>query len=874
MRYDVLKLKEKVSFCHLTLRDCGYIIKNGEKEKKDMYFKPIMLAVDGDSADLNITDNLRPQFTWAAEHSEDRRHQSAYRIVLSGDKGTKWDSGVVKSEKQNAVYSGTPFADHETLTWELFLYDDGGAESVSAKNRFMTGITGDWRADWITTPWDKEREVKYFSKEFDLCGEVKKAYLNISGIGYHSAEINGASTSDDLLQPAISNYAKQCYYTVYDVTNLLVNGKNKIEVAVGEGWRRNIGEYLANYNWRLVEFFGVPKLTLELKIEYADGREEAVLTDESWLCGHGGTVSSNLFDGETFDERIETRYTENAVKVTEDAPKMRVQSIRNIRKREKFAPKTRIKVKNGYIFDFGINIAGIGEVLIPGGTPVGTEIRFHYAENIMPDGSLDTETLRRAKVTDVFISDGRAEDRVWHTKFVYHGFRYLFVEGWHGVPDSECFRAVEVYTDVKNNSYFKCGSPIVNAIQECIVRTEKNNIHSTTTDCPQRDERMCWLNDATVRYEEAPYNFNMSRLFSKIIDDIVAEQDSAGAFTCTAPFVYGERPADPVCSSFLMAALENYLHYGNDKDIREHYNNFKAWNECLKNNSTDGIVTLSHYGDWAGPADYCDDPVDGPHSIVTPGILMSTGYHYYNYKLLQRFAELLGDDEEVRLNKSEAERVQKAFLDKWWNEHECIVDRGSQGSQAFALWLGILPENKRKAAARKLHEAVEAVGYRITTGNLTTRYLMDMLCEYGYTDDAWRIITREQYPSWGYMLQNGATTVWERFEFKRGSGMNSHDHPMYGAVGYWFYSYIAGLKPGADGWQNFKLKPYMPKDLLYAEALVETPYGNIYTKWQKQLGATDVILEVPFGCSAEVCLSWGECVTVNSGHHDFHFSED
>lgn len=450
----------------------------------------------------------------------------------------------------------------------------------------------------------------------------------------------------------------------------------------------------------------------------------------------------------------------------------------------------------------------------------------------------------------------------------------MFVEGWHGIPSADNFKAVEIYTDIKNESYFKCGSPIANAVQECIVRTEKNNIHSIATDCPQRDERMGWLNDATVRFEEMPYNFNVGTLFSKIIDDIAAEQDENGAFTCTAPFVYGQRPADPVSSSFLIAAMENLLHCGNKADIQKHYKNFKAWNECLKEHSENGIVTLSHYGDWAGPADYCGDPIDGPYSTVTPGILMSTGYHYYNYKLLERFAEILGDETEAQYNASEAERVKKAFLDKWWNEEEGIVDRGSQGSQAFALWLGILPENMQKSAARKLHEAVEAVGYRITTGNLTTRYLMDMLCKYGYTDDAWKILTREKYPSWGFMLQNGATTVWERFEFKRGSGMNSHDHPMYGSVGYWFYAYIAGLKPGKDGWQNFEVKPYLPSDLLYAEALVDTPYGNIYIKWQKQLGQTDVILEIPFGCSANVSLPWGEVVKAESGHHDYHYRED
>lgn len=839
-----------------------------------MYFKPIKMAVDGDALAGSVTDNVHPRFSWAAEHSENGMLQTAYRIVLEGDKGTRWDSGKVQTYEQKAVYAGESFKDNEVLTWRLTLYDNNGNESETSESFFVSALISGWKAEWITTPWDNEREVKCFLKKFTVKKSVRKAYLNICGIGYYSAVINGADTDEAMLQPAFSNYAKHCYYVTSDVTKLIVEGENELEVSVGEGWRRNIGEYLANFNWRPVEFFGKPKLTAELNIEYADEETERIFTDETWLCGKCGITSSNLFDGESFDERTETEYTENAVVVTDAKPKMKAQSIRPIMPKESFLPKTRIKVSGGYVFDFGVNIAGIGEIIIPGGTPKNSEIKLHYAENILPDGGLDKETLRKAKAVDVFISDGRMTERVWRTKFVYHGFRYIFVEGWHGVPELENFKAIAVYTDIKNKSYFKCGNATVNAIQECIVRTEKNNIHSIATDCPQRDERMGWLNDATVRFEEMPYNFNVCRLFPKIIDDIKAEQDADGAFTCTAPFIYGRRPADPVCSSFLIAGLENYLHYADKETVEANYKSFKAWNECLKKHSENGIVTLSHYGDWAAPADYCDEPFDGSRSIVTPGELMSTGYHYYNYKLLQRFAEIMGNSAETEYNAAEAERVKKAFLDKWWNEKECTVARGSQGSQAFALWLGILPEDKRKAAARKLHEAVESVGYRITTGNLTTRYLMDMLCEYGYTDDAWKIITREKYPSWGFMLQNGATTVWERFEFKRGSSMNSHDHPMYGAVGYWFYSYIAGLKPGENGWQSFKVKPYIPSDLLYAEALVDTPFGDIYLKWQKQLGQTDIILEVPFGCTAEVSLPWGAKAVAKAGHNDYHYAED
>lgn len=355
---------------------------------------------------------------------------------------------------------------------------------------------------------------------------------------------------------------------------------------------------------------------------------------------------------------------------------MKAQTIRPILDQEEYRPVMKTKVDGGYVFDFGVNIAGILEIRIPGNIPADREIKLYHVEGITPEGRPDFETLRDAKAMDTFISSGCADLRVWRPRFTYHGFRYLYVQGWEGVPREEDFKAIALWTDIKNKSYFRCGSSVVNQLQECIIRTEKNNLHSITTDCPQRDERMGWLNDTTVRFEALPYIFNTNRLFSKVLDDIAAEQAEDGAVTCTAPYVFGERPADPVSSSFLIAALENYLHFENTADIEKHYRNFKAWNACLKSHSDDGIVNYSHYGDWAGPADCCES-MECARSIMTPGILMSTGFHYYNYKLLAGFARILGYSQEAEENEAEALRVQKAFLGKWWDEKTGTVAQGS-----------------------------------------------------------------------------------------------------------------------------------------------------------------------------------------------------
>jgi alpha-L-rhamnosidase len=256
-------------------------------------------------------------------------------------------------------------------------------------------------------------------------------------------------------------------------------------------------------------------------------------------------------------------------------------------------------------------------------------------------------------------------------------------------------------------------------------------------------------------------------------------------------------------------------------------------------------------------------------SLGTPGILMSTGYFYYNAVLLSRFAALLGWRDEKEKYAALAEKIRQAMLAKWWDGKTGRMATGSQGCQSFALWLGILPEEGRRLAARRLHEDLEEKEYRITTGNLCTRYLMDVLTEYGYVDDAWRIVTREEYPSFGYMIQNEATTVWERFEMKKNPGMNSHNHPMYGAVGYWFYAYLAGIRPTAPGFSEAEIRPFFPEKLLSVNASVHTCRGDLTVRWIKRYGRLHLYVTVPFGTRARIVFA-GEEHDVGSGFWSYH----
>lgn len=860
-----------------------------------MFFQIEHIAIDYDRRTLSLTDNSTPTFTWAARHGRDGERQSAYTLTVSHNGDTIWSSGEVKSAAQRATYAGPALCSGEVYTVTLVIKDSRGEESAPKSADFRYLGERAFTARWITAAEERNLCAKHFYKDFELNALPVRATLYASGIGYQHLTVNGKDVERSFLNPALSNFKKLCYYTVTDVTDALRMGRNGLFAVVGDGWRDPKGTeksfFQKDRDRKPDIMFGSTQLIAELELEFADGCKELIATDESWLAGYGAVTRNGIFIGETYDATaalsgwntpdFDGAGLSPAVLATAKVGPLRPQTHPPVVEQERLKATVirRLSGENAYVYDFGKNIAGVCELKIPEGLPVGTEITLEFTEEILPNGDIDKETLRGAKHTkDVYIV-GESNLDTWIPRLTYHGFRFAKLSGLPTLPDEDTVVAVMFCNDVKNRSFFRCGDPLINQLQQNIVQTEMNNLHHIATDCPQRDERMGWMNDATVRFEEAPYNFHMGRMLPKILLDMALDQDpETGTITDTAPCIWSVVPADPVCSSFLIAGLEMLLHYGDMEAIRTYYEPYKRWNACLSAlRNEEGIIEHSPYGDWAGPADYCNKYLDGCHSIVTPGALMSTGYHYYNYKLLAKFAALLGKPEEEAEFVEKAAEVQAAFLKKWCTtKHE--VDRGvvcnaSQGSQAFALWLGILPPEYEKHAARLMHEAVKNAGYRLTTGNLTYRYLMDMLVKYGYTDAAWKLVTRKEYPSWGYMIHNGATTVWERFEFKRGSGMNSHDHPMYGAIGYWFYAGLLGVTPTKPGWTEFAVKPCFPADLLYAEGKLDTVMGEIYVRWQHQMDSIDVLVDVPFGTTATLALPDGEH-ELHSGCHNFSFEAE
>ena len=831
-----------------------------------------MIAVTGifidhsrvtESRQGHLTGSAAPVISWAANSSRPGDTQKAYRITAAG-----WDSGWVESAENSARIPENTLARGVIEPLAVQLRTAAGDESAVFESWICDART-DWDAGWITAAAPERNRPIYFKKTFSIEGNVTAARIYACGLGYHSVIINDESLDEEArLDPANTDYSKRITYTMYpDDDGLFVTGENEIKIIVAPGWRDNTCIHGQNFNG-FYPFEGALQLSAIFEIETDAGEKLRITTDDSWLAGTGPITFSNLFDGETYDANVDESYTP-AVAAEAPGGKMEPMLIPPIVEKNRLAP---VAVwpdgEDAIIIDFGKNIAGVLCVPLPDELKNGQRISITHSEELTEDGKLFRDTLRIAKQEDVYIAAGDDRDLwIWQSEFVYHGFRYARIEGLTAAYDASEVRAAELRTDVDTGSAFTCGNALITRIHDICVNTERANIHSILTDCPQRNERLGWMNDATVRFEETPYNFDIGALFPKVVRDIMDEQGADGAITCTAPFVWGNRPADPVCSSFLVAGYEAAMHTGNLDIIREAYSAFEAWEECLLSHSDDYIVNYSYYGDWAGPADCCvpGNGVDpGAPSAVTPGIFMSTGYSYFNCTLLAKFAAWLGDTEAEKRNIERAENVKKAILDKWYDAETGVFATGSQACQAFALWLGIAPD--AELAAKRLNEAVEAAGMRITTGNLCSRYIMDALTDNGYPETAWKLMTREEYPSIGYMIQQEATTVWERFELMKAPGMNSHNHPMYGAVDYWMYAYLAGIKCTGIGWKRFSVKPYLPENLMSAQAAVDTVLGRISVRWTKRYGGKHLQVFVPFGAEAEIDFC-GVKKTVGSGFH-------
>lgn len=826
---------------------------------------------DGHSR-LCVSETATPWFSWQITSNDCQETQTAFQIKISKGEYIVFDSGRIESADQK-YKCPIELPSEEWLTVDLFIYGDKSSDAVAFSKKLIVSGIDEKYMTWISQPIPSVQEAFSFAKDFQIDKDLAEAILYVCGIGYHNIEINGRKIDGVKLDPAFSDFTKTCYYVMFPNAKEFFHwGINRVQITVGQGWRKNKGIYYDEKSiGRGIPFMGELALSAYIKLQYKNGETKFLSTDDTWSVSSTKTVSTHLFDGEIYDNNQHSGIIGNAKSADSPGGKLRLMTVEPIVEKEIYKPISIYRIKNKkYILDFGQNIAGVCRIKLSG-LEKGAKIVLSHAEEIRADGELFTDILRGAKAQDTYIASGEeTENDIWQPEFVYHGFRYVSVEGFDFV-DEDTVTAVALRTDLKETGSFVCGNGILNQIHKTVVSTEKANMHSILTDCPQRDERMQWLNDATVRFNEMPYNFDIGRIFPKVIQDIIDCQGEDGSITDTAPLIYGHRPADPVCASFLVAGMSALMYCDNCVLIEKVFSNYEKWQNCLTEIAEDNVIPYSHWGDWAGPIFSCvngEFDIDAVQSANIPGEFISTGFYYYNARLLKQFAEYLNLHDKVSFYANQMENVKETVLKRWWNDETAEIVNGSQACQSFALWLGIIPENKKQQAADVIHNDLVKNDYRTSTGNLCTRYLLDALSENGYADDAYRIMTNEEYPSIGYMLQHAATTVWERFELKENRAMNSHNHPMYGSVDYWFYAYLAGIKVVEPGWKRVKIKPVFPQKLSYVNCTIDTAKGKLSVRWNKQYGKLTLLVNVPLGMEADVEFD-SEIKRVHVGLNEF-----
>lgn len=842
-------------------------------------------------------DMKEPLFSWSLDDYEGDIED--YRIVVSRNSSLAspvWDSGTVHDKNTLSVrYAGEPLKSGVTYYWRVELTCDG-EKCRSETDSFTMGLLAPltWCAPWIGGI-RIDQESYMYRTEFSVNAGLVSAAAFLSSPCYNCLTINDRKADDSVLNNVFTDSEKSLYYATYDITALLEKGANAAGVMTGLGWH-SLRKAEDGIGW------GDSLFSLLIRLEYESGKVEWLADGPAaWKFTCDGPVRRNsIYNGETYDARMEMPGWDKAgfddsawaTCIEKEPPSgvLRSQVLEPIRVVEELPVKEMINVKDGtWTLDFGRIFSGWVRIRVSG--KKGDVITIKPAEEINPDGSVDPTSLRNAHPEDVYIlrgpgdgslvgepGDGSLVQEVWEPRFTYHGFRYAQISGLTGRPSTDMFTGCVVRSDVIRTGTFSCSDSTVQGFYDIVFQTEGSNLHGLPTDCPQRDERLGWLNDMTVRNDAALYSYRLYQLYAKWLRDIRDTQGKVtGAVTDTAPFMrYGFRPADPVSASLIVLPWNLYQQFGDKRILSENYNAVVRWVEYMLRNSDNMIVRFTSMGDWAPPVSETDHDSTGGGalSLNTPPKLMSTGFLYYGCRQIVRMAHVLGKKVDEERWTGLAEEVRTAFNKEFFHSDGEFYATNSQSSNVLPLYLGMVDEEHVPGVLKNFTDDIEKHGGHLTTGNICTRYAVEVLFMYGKQDVAWTLLTNRDYPSWGYMLENGATTLWERWEkVEKGSfqaAMASMCHPMNGGAVVTLYRYLAGIQTDEKkpGWKNIVFKPQVPEKADRIKASVTTVRGTVTSGWEKNNGVLIYKITVPAGCTGTVYVPGRKNpVHVKSGCH-------
>jgi alpha-L-rhamnosidase len=830
-------------------------------------------------------DTPKPRLSWWLETERRGERQTAYQVVVASspeslDAGRYdlWDSGRVASDCSIQIeYGGKRLRSEERCCWKVRVWDGGGVRSGWSRPAIWTmGLLApaDWHAHWIAAtarlsnsalpapgPNEPGNAAVQMRREFDIHGPVRHAVAYLCGLGYSELEINGRKIGDHVLDPGFTDFSRRALYLTYDVTPELREGRNAVGILLGGGW----------FNLATPDLFGFehapwsasPRALLRLSVEYADGTRQAIVTDPTWKWATGAIRFNCVRGGETIDARKAAPgwsapgYPDGGwspvVQVDGPAGRLVSQQHPPIRVTASIRPTKISEPKPGvYLFDLGVNIAGWARLRTHGAA--GARVTLQYNEALGADGCVDMQhtashTHGRFQ-TDEFVLAGNGLETL-EPRFTYHGFRYVQVTGLTEQPTPETITGRWVTTDPAPAGSFACSDERIDRLQQAIVRTLRNNMHGIPTDCPQR-EKMGWMDDGCVDIEMACLNLDTPNFYRKWVGDMLDAQDPNGHVPDFAPTCGWGRVradgspgemADPWWGgAIVLAPWKLYLQYGDTRILREAYAGMKGYVDYLT------TVSQGHLINW-GLGDWLDDTAGGGARRV-PVVQTSTAAYCFFANVVGRTAALLGKADEAKSYAGLADTIRAAFNKSFLDAGSGLYAHDSQSGQALPLYLDLAPRAARPAVMEQLVKSIKGPREgHVSAGIVGLLYVYHVLMEGERNDLAWRMLTQPGYPGWLYMLDHGATSLWEDWQ-----GIASLNHPALGCMGFWLYEGLGGIRPdpSAPGFKRFFIRPYLADGLEWVRCSYDSPYGRIETRWRLKEGRLSLEVTVPANTTATI----------------------
>lgn len=858
-------------------------------------------------------DTPTPRLGWRIETNTNDVKQTCYHLIVSSTPekaqaldGDLWESIVDTDQSQWISYQGKPLRSNTRCYWRVKVSTNKGDSDWSDVAMWNVGLLyeADWQGRWIgldrKMSWDEETEhsrlsARYLRKEFELDKQVTKATLYICGLGMYEAFINGKRIGDQVLAPAPTDYRRTVLYNAFDVTQLL-DKNNAIGVILGNGRYYTMQQDKKPYK---ITRFGYPTLRLNLIVEFTDGSKKTISSDEKWKLSPDGAIrSNNEYDGETYDANKEfTNWTNigfddsqwmNAERTAIPLGTLRGAMAPNMKVICQLEPKSLTRKDGKLVLDMGQNMAGWLNVRVAN-LQQGDSIVIRYAERLDSTGNIWVENFRHAQSTDRYFANGKEQGLWWHPTFVYHGFRYAEISGLANAK-IEDFIGEVVSDEMAETGHFVSTDTILNKVYRNAVWGVLSNYKGMPVDCPQRDERQPWLGDRTRGCYGEAFIYDNNALYTKWVRDITEAQREDGCIPDVAPAFwnyYSDNVTWPAALPFSLDMLMKQ--YGDDAPMRKYYPNVKRWLEHLKYQyQKNGLIEKDRYGDWCVPPEreeliHSEDP-----ARITDGTLISTAYYFYICQMMSTYAKAQNLYEDAKWFEHEAQISKDAFNKKFLTVkkgtttvpgHILYPDSTFYGNNTVTAnllpyYFGMIDDEYVKHEVEK--QIVKAIISQnlgtVTCGVIGIGWLMHALTDMGRSDVAWLLATNKKYPSWGYMAEHGATTIWELWNGDTASPkMNSGNHVMLlGDLLSWIYEDVVGIQSSENGFKHITMKPDFTVDEIDdIDASYQSIYGQIVSRWKKAKGKLHWHVEIPANTSATIHLPNNIIKEIGSGKYDF-----